>query len=1336
VKRLLSRPLFRTVAIMLWSAAAFSFGGHAVPFTASTLNGVVTNPVTGAGITGAMITVNGATAWSVSGGVYSLTIDPPGTYSVSCSKAGYDPFVSAPVLFQQGGTVVLNIQLEETANAPVNTIAVLDTALQTVHVNWQPPEGNYEILYDDGIQDNFSVWALQGNLNGVKFTPQAWPVKVKGGSINLGTNGNYPPGSNPLVPFQVAVFNASGFGGMPGTLIGGPFDVLPLHLGWVGFTFPNEVQVNAGNFYLVMIQGGNAPNAAGVAVDETFPQFRSVQRFITGGGPWIPAGGNFMIRALVDGAGGPAGLTDNGDALTGYQVWRLRQGEEQNPAVWTDLGATSDPNINDPGWFTFPCGPYIWGVKAQFTGNRWSPVSFSDVVPKCWTAGFTVETQLTCTGGDKSGTGVRLQNLVYPDTIYNTTLDTSGTYLFPEVWKGTYELKLLKFGYQEQVLTVPVSHDTTIAALLLQKQSPPRDLEVNEKTLVAHWRVPQYTEELFSEDWSSAAFTTNGWTTEGGYNWVISTINGNPEPSAMFGWSPQVSNYSQTLTSPQIDTRHAPVLILKYDIFLDDFGTTTLNQMAVEAWDGTIWTSVDSYNNSAGDIPWTAGENDLSAWSGTPLRVRFHATGGESYDINGWNIDNIRIEGSETQSGLTNCVLGYNVYLDNVQSGFTTDTKYSIPGNQVQYGQNYNICVNAAYGSGWSDNVCVPFTSGFLWPPRDLNAEVIENAVELTWEKPQMPDTAGQMVTPPGLTGYRIYRNLQLIDSVSGPDTLNYYDLQMEPGNYDYEVTARYDLTDYGSPGQFDESMAAGPVTVQINFGRLLPFFEPWDQASFSFNDWQFDPGQGNWFINTASGDPLPSAEFDWEPVLTDYKHALVSPPLDGTSYQCGKIYLDFDLTMDLMTPTGNENLTADIYYNDEWHRVASFRNDSAIDWLHRSIDISEVAGKGFMVRFSASGSNSSDILYWQVDNINVYAVCFGPSGLQADVQGYDVHLSWMPPDCTGPNMYLDEGFEGELFPPASWSQVTADPGSAWSKMDPLSPVGVHSGNFSAGVLWDYVHQDEWLIAENVIVNGNLEFWSFAFQGSVHLDHYYVKVSTDEGFTWDVLLDLSALPPYPSPGGYNQWMEPYMIDLSAYIGEVVSVAWQAVDGDGQGLWYSWGIDDCRIGSKKLDPVSVPVHRKAVTGSAPDNLLGYDIYRREYGSMDFLKVNMNTVSDTFYTDPGLGAGQYEYFINPVFTECNVSETSDTVIVDVITGIRTEDPGQWRIWPVPAMDRINVETPEKALSFEIISAGGTVLYHSEPAGLKCTIDVSAFPPGVYVMRMISLTGCRNRMFIVSR
>jgi len=91
-----------------------------------------------------------------------------------------------------------------------------------------------------------------------------------------------------------------------------------------------------------------------------------------------------------------------------------------------------------------------------------------------------------------------------------------------------------------------------------------------------------------------------------------------------------------------------------------------------------------------------------------------------------------------------------------------------------------------------------------------------------------------------------------------------------------------------------------------------------------------------------------------------------------------------------------------------------------------------------------------------------------------------------------------------------------------------------------------------------------LTFSTAVYEGSVNADHYYVKVSTDGGTTWDEVWDASTL----TGNAWNYYAYPYTIDLSAYTGQSVKVAFNAVDGPtNDGLWYIWFIDDITIGSK-------------------------------------------------------------------------------------------------------------------------------------------------------------------------
>ena len=430
--------------------------GQNTPATPAVLMGVITNGGNGNPIVGAKVVVNGMATYSTSGGVYSLAIEPVGTFPVNGFKAGFDTYISTPVVFQQGITTVMNIVLWETVNAPASVSVFLDTVTQVVPVSWPAPSGNYELIYDDGIQDNFTVWGSQGNMNAVKFTPAGFPVKVTGGSVNIGSAANYPVGTNPPGQFQISIYDALGAGGTPGNSLAGPIMVVPQEPGWVGFTLPLPVVLNGGAFYIVMIQGGVPPNTAGMAIDETTPQFRSYSRYVSGSSPWFPAGGNFMIRAICEGPGGPVTLSDEPFVSGLFNVFRLRQGEEQNPSVWTLLASTSSTSVPDNTWTALPCGPYRWGVKAQYTGNRWSAVTFSNILGKCWTAPVTVNLNASCLSSGPGGASIRLVNQAYPDTAYSAVADSTGVVAFQHVWKGSYQMTATKFGYDTLMQTVPV----------------------------------------------------------------------------------------------------------------------------------------------------------------------------------------------------------------------------------------------------------------------------------------------------------------------------------------------------------------------------------------------------------------------------------------------------------------------------------------------------------------------------------------------------------------------------------------------------------------------------------------------------------------------------------------------------------------------------------------------------------------------------------------------------------------------------------------------------------------------------------------------------------------
>jgi len=199
----------------------------------------------------------------------------------------------------------------------------------------------------------------------------------------------------------------------------------------------------------------------------------------------------------------------------------------------------------------------------------------------------------------------------------------------------------------------------------------------------------------------------------------------------------------------------------------------------------------------------------------------------------------------------------------------------------------------------------------------------------------------------------------------------------------------------------------------------------------------------------------------------------------------------------------------------------------------------------------------------------------YPPSDVQAvAVNSSLVNITWNAPTA-GEN--ITEGFEGTLFPPEGWSQIITNNGPAvgpgilptWCQAGTITidpPVPPHGGSYQAVMWWDYVHQDEWLITPQFVcpADADLVFWSYVYLGSTYGDHYYIKVSTDNGSTWTVLWDASTL-----TGGWNYYTTPIVVPLSNYAGQQIKLAWHADDPpSNDGMWYVWFVDDVSVGNAK------------------------------------------------------------------------------------------------------------------------------------------------------------------------
>ncbi len=226
------------------------------------------------------------------------------------------------------------------------------------------------------------------------------------------------------------------------------------------------------------------------------------------------------------------------------------------------------------------------------------------------------------------------------------------------------------------------------------------------------------------------------------------------------------------------------------------------------------------------------------------------------------------------------------------------------------------------------------------------------------------------------------------------------------------------------------------------------------------------------------------------------------------------------------------------------------------------------------------------------------------PANLHATADYSKVTLTWENAEKL--DTLLSEDFEGSAFPSDGWSVKTAntyDPLFTWFHYptnDIIENVEnytdwIHSGNASAAIMFDdaaphddetSAAQNEWLIMPASSASKYLSFYTYIDPQVMEWgadaefpDHYYVKVSHDNGATWEELWDAR----YDSNGS-SGWQF-----VTLYIGNDAGndnlVAFQAVSDTTNtetGLYFSWVIDDVKLLSAQAQATPDDVHSQAVS----------------------------------------------------------------------------------------------------------------------------------------------------------
>ncbi len=190
--------------------------------------------------------------------------------------------------------------------------------------------------------------------------------------------------------------------------------------------------------------------------------------------------------------------TVNERSLLDYTIFRLNEGDEDNPNLWSELATVVDTTYTDSDWIGVLPGVYRFAVIANYTNNVHSLPVFSNWLSMGLYGSLTAN--LTTNVGDiPAGASVDLTALTpNPDgeyLTYHSEANDQGIAIIPHVWYGDYRITTTLDGYQGNTIdSFTIDGNNSVDIMITEIVIPAHDVvaEVNDhNTLVnVHWGEP------------------------------------------------------------------------------------------------------------------------------------------------------------------------------------------------------------------------------------------------------------------------------------------------------------------------------------------------------------------------------------------------------------------------------------------------------------------------------------------------------------------------------------------------------------------------------------------------------------------------------------------------------------------------------------------------------------------------------------------------------------------------------------------------------------------------------------------------------------------------------
>ncbi len=298
----------------------------------------------------------------------------------------------------------------------------------------------------------------------------------------------------------------------------------------------------------------------------------------------------------------------------------------------------------------------------------------------------------------------------------------------------------------------------------------------------------------------------------------------------------------------------------------------------------------------------------------------------------------------------------------------------------------------------------------------------------------------------------------------------------------------------------------------------------------------------------------------------------------------------------------------------------------------------------------------------------------------------------------------LEEGFEGETFPPTGWLNVDAnDDGQSWFHY--AVEGSAHTGEKSASsASWTQstgpITPDNWLVTPAINVANDdyfLEYYVGAQDPDWPAEKYGVFISTTGTNVEDFTLEFSETLTN------GDWLL-REIDLSAFVGETIYIAFRHYDCNDN---FYIKIDDVLVtgtpGGNGGDEIFY-------TGVANDVAAGQILYKYFIVEKD--------------GDPTWDLGEWigdpdrsfmveaDVVLNDIWgQQPNVSV--DEIQLDMVT----------KVYPNPVRNTLYIESGQQIDYLRMFDLAGRVVYQAEVMDNQTTIDANLLGGGLYILQMVS-------------